>query len=104
MELAGELIEQMLLFIGILEKHCLCFIVFSPVVIYTCCGWCRPRRGDALRIVRGRSTVFPMFGERLGDESIVDRSIVFPDVSSVSSAEGCSWTKRNSEGSVRQDA
>ena len=51
-----------------------------------------------MRIVRGRSTVFPRFGERLGDESIVDRSIVFPDVSPVSSAEGCSWTKRNSEG------
>ena len=63
-----------------------------------------------MRIVRGRSTVFPMFGDeliaraifgdeliaraKLGDELTVDRSIVFPAVSSVSSLGGPSWSKR----------
>ena len=75
------------------------FLIYPEVTFSNTC-WCCWWRGGAPRIVRGRSTVFPMFGdeliarERLGDELTVDKSIVFPDVSSVSSVAGSSWSMR----------
>ena len=76
--------------------------LFTPPLqlIQTCwSSWCCKWWGDVLRIVRGRSTVFPSFGDelimrgRIGDELTVERSIVFPEVLSPSSAGVPSWGK-----------
>ena len=78
-------------------------IIYSPFATdfnQTCwSSWCCKWWGDVLRIVRGRSTVFPSFGDelimrgRIGDELTVERSIVFPEVLSPSSAGVPSWGK-----------
>ena len=69
-------------------------------LVQTCwSSWCCKWWGDVLRIVSGRSTVFPSFGDelimrgRIGDELTVERSIVFPEVLSPSSAGVPSWGK-----------
>ena len=69
-------------------------------LIQTCwSSWCCKWWGDVLRIVSGRSTVFPSFGDelimrgRIGDELTVERSLVFPEVLSPPSAGVPSWGK-----------
>ena len=69
-------------------------------LVQTCwSSWCCKWWGDVLRIVSGRSTVFPSFGDelimrgRIGDELTFERSIVFPEVLSPSSAGVPSWGK-----------
>ena len=87
------------------------FLLFLSAIIYqlfipplqliqTCwSSWCCKWWGDVLRIVSGRSTVFPSFGDelimrgRIGDELTVERSLVFPEVLSPPSAGVPSWGK-----------
>ena len=84
------------------DRSWLLLQLFIPPLqlIQTCwSSWCCKWWGDVLRIVRGRSTVFPSFGDelimrgRIGDELTVERSIVFPEVLSPSSAGVPSWVK-----------
>ena len=79
----------------------LLLLLIPPLQLIQTCwsSWCCKWWGDVLRIVSGRSTVFPSFGDelimrgRIGDELTVERSIVFPEVLSPSSAGVPSWGK-----------
>ena len=76
-------------------------LFISPLQLVQTCwsSWCCKWWGDVLRIVSGRSTVFPSFGDelimrgRIGDELTVERSLVFPEVLSPPSAGVPSWGK-----------